>query len=228
MGTKIKLVIILVLGIFLLSGLGFSTSTKREISIRVSSPTPVDTPLSVKGKTCLFIGDSHTTYASGWQDRLCKRTGMIGTNTAVGGKRTEWMLGILKNRIDSRYDYCFIWGGANDMASQIKARDAVSNVQKMVDLCKSKGVKAIVMTGFSPRECIDVRGKGPEWQPYPRRYEEFQQMLQDSIKGAEVIKTHFISRSDRDCSDFCCHMSASGHRKMGDSMISRLKFKTIK
>jgi ribonuclease BN (tRNA processing enzyme) len=45
---------------------------------------PADTVVSVKGKKVLYIGDSHTTYAYGWQDRLCRRTGMTYLNTAVG------------------------------------------------------------------------------------------------------------------------------------------------
>ena len=198
---------------------------KSDTTIQIK---PADTVVSVKGKKVLYIGDSHTTYAYGWQDRLCRRTGMSYLNTAVGGKTTSWMLGVLKNNINSSFDYCIIWGGANDMAGNTKIKDAIQNVQKMVDICNSKQVKAIVMTGFSPKDCIDVSRQSKAWQPYPKRYEVFQKMLQDSIKGATVIKSHFISRKDRDCGDFCCHMASSGHIKMADSMISRLKFKTVK
>ena len=222
------------LSLALLLGIGFSKSSsiKREIpqtqSDTIVEKVPVDTVVSVKGKKVLFIGDSHTTYAYGWQDRLCKRTGMSYLNTAVGGKTTGWMLGVLKSNINPGFDYCIIWGGANDMAGTIKPIDAVKNVQRMVDICNSKGVKAIVMTGFNPRTCVDVSRQSKVWQPYPARYETFQKILLDSIKGAKVIKSHFISRKERDCGDFCCHMNASGHIKMADSMISRLRFKTIK
>lgn len=204
-----------------------SPSSKSDTTIHIKSE---DTLIDVKGKKVLFIGDSHTTYDHGWQDRISERTGMISTNTAVGGKRTSWMLDVMKERKQwlSKYDYCIIWGGANDMASMIDPKDAVRNVQSMVDLCNLNGVKAVVMTGFNPKTCLDVSGKGEAWQPYPERYEVFQKMLQDSIKGAKVIKSHFISRKERDCGDFCCHMNASGHIKMADSMISRLRFKTIK
>ena len=189
---------------------------------------PVDTVVSVRGKKVLFIGDSHTTYAYGWQDRLCRRTGMTYLNTAVGGKTTTWMKGIALSNINSGFDYCFIWGGANDMAGTIKPHLAVKNVQYIVDLCRAKGVKAIVLTGFDPKTCVDVTGKGQIWQPYPKRYEIFQKMLQDSIVGAKVIKSHFISRKDKDCGDFICHMNGSGHVKMADSIIKVMKFKTIK
>ena len=231
--NKIKIGVLLAISASLLflggkgkdHGLGNTEVLKDTLFKAVQS---VDTPENVRGKSVLFIGDSHTTYAYGWQDRLCKRTGMIYTNTAVGGKTTSWMLGVLRTRINSKYDYCIIWGGANDMAGMIKPLDAVRNVQKMVDICNSNGVKAIVMTGFNPRTCVDVSRQSKAWQPYPARYEVFQKMLQDSIRGAQVIKSHFISRKERDCGDFCCHMNASGHIKMADSMISKLRFKTIK
>ena len=225
-------IISLGLGLFFwgVSSRGKESTSKNHLTSRdtIKLEAPLDTLISVKGKSVLFIGDSHTTYAYGWQDRLCKRTGMIYTNTAVGGKTTSWMLGVLRTRISPKYNYCIIWGGANDMAGMIKPLDAVRNVQKMVDICNSKGVKAIVMTGFDPRTCVDVSRQSKAWQPYPARYEVFQKMLQDSIKGAQVIKSHFISRKERDCGDFCCHMNASGHIKMADSMISKLRFKTIK
>lgn len=191
-------------------------------------PKKQDTVASVSGKKVLFIGDSHTSYSQGWQDRLAKRTGMSYINLSIGGKTTSWMLGVLKDNIHSGFTYCIIWGGANDMAGTTKIRTAVGNIQKMVDICNSRRVKAIVMTGFSPKDCIDVSRQSAAWKPYPKRYEIFQQMLQDSIRGATVIKSHFISRKDRDCGDFCCHMTSSGHVKMADSMISRLKFMTIK
>jgi hypothetical protein len=189
---------------------------------------PVDTVVSVRGKKVLFIGDSHTTYAYGWQDRLCKRTGMTYLNTSVGGKTTTWMKKIATSSIHAGLDYCFIWGGANDMAGTIKPSLAVKNVQYIVDLCRAKGVKAIVLTGFDPKTCVDVTGRGQIWQPYPKRYVVFQKMLQDSIVGAKVIKSHFISRADKDCGDFICHMNGSGHRKMADSIIKTMKFKPIK
>lgn len=205
--------------------------TTKVQSLKIDTPIvikPVDTVVSVKGKKVLFIGDSHTSYSHGWQDRLCRKTGMTYLNTSVGGKTTTWMKGIALNSVHSGLDYCFIWGGANDMAGTIKPALAVKNVQFIVDLCRAKGVKAIVLTGFNPKTCIDVTGRGQAWQKYPGRYVVFQKMLQDSIVGAKVIKSHFISRADQDCGDFICHMSASGHRKMADSIIKVMKFKTIK
>lgn len=186
----------------------------------------VDTPINVKGKKVLFVGDSHSVYARGWQDRLTQRTGMIYKNTAQGGKHTTWMIRAAYQELDSTYKYCFIWGGANDMASQTPVKQAVHNIQTIVDMCNHYNVQPIVLTGFNPVTCIDITGKSKVWAPYPQRYIEFQQQLQERIHGAIIIKNHYISREDKDCSDFICHMSASGHRKMADSLIKACNFKT--
>ena len=220
--------------VFSLGLLGVSLFAKREKeTIRVQSlktdtlipVKPIDTVVSVKGKTVLFIGDSHTTYAYGWQDRLCRRTGMTYLNTAVGGKQTAWMVGEARQKITNYFDYCFIYGGANDMAGNRSPMKSVKNVQIIVDLCIKAHVKPIVVTGFDPITCIDVRGRDV-YRGYPQRYARFQQLLVDSIRGATVVKTHYISRTD--CGDFLCHMAASGHRKMADSIMKTMKFKTIK
>jgi hypothetical protein len=227
----IKMAPILIFSIGLLGASLSSSREKRDLAL--PSPKldtavvvkPVDTVVSVNGKRVLFIGDSHTAYSKGWQDRLCRRTGMTYLNSAVGGKQTVWMVGEARQKITNYFDYCFIYGGANDMAGNRSPMKSVKNIQTIVNLCNKTQVKPIVVTGFDPVTCIDVRGRDV-YRGYPQRYARFQQLLIDSIKGATVIKTHYISRTD--CGDFLCHMAASGHRKMADSIIKTMKFKTIK
>ena len=190
----------------------------------IVAPTPVDTIVSVKGKKALFIGDSHTAADYGWQYQVCKKTGMQMFNTAVGGKQTYWMLETARMNMSSNYDYCFIYGGANDMAGNRPPIRSVKNIQRIVDLCKIHNIKPIVITGFDPITCVNVNGRDV-YKGYPQRYARFQQMLIDSIQGAQVIKTHCISRTD--CGDFLCHMTASGHKKMADAVITGCKFKTL-
>ena len=81
---------------------------------------------------------------------------------------------------------------------------------------------AYIITGFDPVTCVDIRGRD-KYKGYPQRYAKFQQLLVDSIKGAIVIETHCISKTD--CGDFLCHMTASGHKKMCNFIISACKFK---
>ena len=88
------------------------TITKTQDTL----PKVVDTVVSVRGKKALFIGDSHTAADYGWQHQVAKKTGMSYLNTAVGGKQTGWMLEQAKQKVTEYFDYCFIYGGANDMA----------------------------------------------------------------------------------------------------------------
>jgi hypothetical protein len=197
------------------------TSKVKKV-IFVDTTKPQDTIHSVKGKKALFIGDSHTAFDFGWQHQVATKTGMSYLNTAVGGKQTTWMLEVAKQNINSGFDYCFIYGGANDMAGNRAPIKAVKNIQRIVDLCNKHNVKAIVITGFDPMTCIKI-GNRTAYKGYPERYTKFQQMLIDSISGAKVIKTHCISRTD--CGDFLCHMTASGHKKMAIKVIKDLNFK---
>jgi hypothetical protein len=181
-----------------------------------------DTINDISGKRALFIGDSHTAAEFGWQHQLCKKTQMMYLNTAVGGKQTTWMIEVAKLHVNSGYDYCFIYGGANDMAGNRAPIKAVRNIQKIVNMCLEKQVTPIVLTGFDPLTCINV-GSRESYKGYPQRYAKFQQLLVDSIKGATVLKTHCISRTD--CGDFLCHMTASGHKKMTSFITSACRFK---
>ena len=188
--------------------------------IDVIPPQPVINDVS--GKNALFIGDSHTAASYGWQYVLCKKTNMKQHNTAIGGKQTAWMLETAKLHMSSNYDYCFIYGGANDMAGNRSPMKSVKNIQSIVKLCHVHQVIPIVITGFDPITCIDITGRNV-YKGYPQRYAKFQQLLIDSIHGATVIKTHCISKTD--CGDYLCHMTGSGHRKMANCIIDFCKFK---
>jgi hypothetical protein len=201
---------------------------QSPVILKDSISQPKDTLINCQGKKVLFIGDSHTTYDKGWQDQLCKKTGMVGTNTAIGGKRTDWMLTQLLKNIDSSYNYCFIWGGANDAASCTPLQEITDNIQKMVNVCNGYGVTPIILTGFDPELCINVSKQDLSgWGNYISKYTELQHMISIQVKKCTVVKNHFISRKDGDCDDFICHMSASGHRKMANGIINNLKFKTF-
>ena len=195
---------------------------KKLDTVRVQ---PLDTVVSVKGKKSLFIGDSHTAnHYYGWQLLLCNKTGMQMLNTAVGGKNTYWMLNQAVYSVNKSFDYCFIYGGANDMYSSTSMFDALRNIRGIIKICKGNGVQPIVLTGFDPQLCV----RKDKYPIYVSRYTKFQKMLQDSIQDTRVIKTHFVSRSDGDCGDYICHMTASGHKKMAEGIIKEMKFKTIR
>ena len=203
----------LILSITILSIPIYNFSVPKVTTPKIQSDT-LSKPDSTKGKLILYIGDSHTTYAYGWQDQLTKLTQMKSQVIAKGGMRTDWMWRNSKDVIDSKFSYCMIWGGANDAASYYNLDSSISNIQKIVNLCNQKGVKAIVLTGFNPEVVQITDGNRKQWAFYPPRYVKLQNMIKTQIKGATIVQNWFVSREDGDCSDFICHMSASGHRKM--------------
>ena len=180
----------------------------------------VDTVNDVRGKRALFIGDSHTAnHNYGWQVQLCQATGLIPNNISVGGKTTSWMLQQAQLSLSLNYDYCFIYGGANDMYnSHISAFNAFNNIQSIVNMCNSKGVKAIVLTGFDYSVCTRTENR-----MYPVKGAELQRMLLMQLQNATVVDTRVVYRSD--CGDPLCHMNYSGHQKMAQAVIKACKFK---
>lgn len=201
----------------------YATPTNTETTI-----IP-DTVHDVRGNVVVFIGDSHTSYSSGWQHMLSKKTGLTYYNHSVGGIGTSWMLDIAKSNLNNHHNYLFIWGGANDMfGGYVTPQKAFKNVQQIVNHANKKNIKVIVLTGFSPKDCVNTSSNPTKLVKYQQRYDEYQKLLLDSIKGATVIKNHFVNKDDGDCGDYICHMTIQGHRKMSDGIIKHLKWKVVK
>jgi hypothetical protein len=214
--------------LLMLASLVLGWLTSMVLFAKPQTPTPqrivptiiTDTVNDVKGKKALFIGDSHTAnYGYGWQTQLSQATGLVQKNIAVEGKTTSWMLTQAQLQVNPNYDYCFIYGGANDMYnSNISAFSAFNNIQSIVNICNSKGVKPIVLTGFDYSVCTRTENK-----LYPVKGAELQRMLLGQIRNAKVVDTRVVYRAD--CGDVLCHMNYSGHRKTAQAVISACKFK---
>ena len=184
----------------------------------------VDTLIDVVDKRSFFIGDSHTSNRSGygWQTIVCNKTGMYGTNLSQIGKHTPWMVSKLKYNLNDTYDYCFIWGGSNDIHGNRNPYLVLKDIQTMVDICNSKGVKPVVILGYNSLDVIKPI-KGQSF--YPKAYFTYQEILIANLKNAKIIDTRILSRSD--CADWTCHMKPSGHKKIADKVITSMDFKTI-
>ena len=203
---------------------GFSESAKPTF-IDIYAAVVVDTPvvINVKNKTALFIGDSHTAnHGFGWQKILSQQVGFKYDNVSVGGKATSWMLNMAVYKLNKDIDYCFIYGGANDMYSNnVKPIDAVENIRAIARITKRHNIKCIVLTGFDAGKCTRTSNKN-----YPGRYAEFQRiLLQEGVVGATVVDTRVISRVD--CGDGLYHMNQSGHKKIAEKIIKDLHFQEI-
>lgn len=225
--TRFKIILTIVIisaGILLASFMlmsGESLKNIKEKEEKLISVVNVDTVIDVNGKRALFIGDSHTAnHDFGWQVIVCKKTGMVLKNTAVIGKHLPWMVSVAKQTISPYYDYCFIYGGANDIHGNRNPYSVVKDVQKIVEMCNMNGVEAIVLTGFNAEECVKPL-KGQEF--YPKAYTRYQKILMDSIKDATVVDTRVVVRTD--CGDWTCHMQPTGHKKVANAVIEQMKFK---
>lgn len=225
--TRFKIILTIVIisaGILLASFMlmsGESLKNIKEKEEKLISVVNVDTVIDVNGKRALFIGDSHTAnHDFGWQVIVCKKTGMVLKNTAVIGKHLPWMVSVAKQTISPYYDYCFIYGGANDIHGNRNPYSVVKDVQKIVEMCNMNGVEAIVLTGFNAEECVKPIS-GQEF--YPKAYTRYQKILMDSIKDATVVDTRVVVRTD--CGDWTCHMQPTGHKKVANAVIEQMKFK---
>jgi len=193
--------------------------------IDTAAVTAIDTTItfSVKGQTALFIGDSHTAnHNNGWQKVLSNKVGLNMINASVLGKTTYWMLEQAVYRLNNKINYCFVYGGANDMYTKsITAKEAIQNIKGIARICNKLGVKCIVLTGFDPIKC--TRTSNPR---YAYKYAEFQRMLlNEYMEGAKVIDTRVVVRTD--CWDGLCHMNPAGHRKVAEKVIKDLHFQKI-
>jgi lysophospholipase L1-like esterase len=185
----------------------------------------IDTPttFNVKGKTALFIGDSHTAnHNNGWQKVLSDKVGFNMINASILGKTTYWMVNEAVYRLTNEIDYCFVYGGANDMyTSSITVKEAIQNIKGIARICNNLGIKCIILTGFDPVKC--TRTSNPR---YAYKYAELQRiLLSEYMEGARVIDTRVVDRVD--CWDGLCHMNPAGHRKVAEKVIKDLHFQKI-
>lgn len=183
----------------------------------------VDTPFSVNGQTALFIGDSHTAnHTHGWQKVLSDKVGFKMINVSVVGKTTYWMLEQAHLKLNNKIDYCFVYGGANDMyTSSISEEEAINNIKGIARMCNRLGVKCVILTGFNPVTCTRTPNK-----QYAYRYATFQRLLmEEHMEYAQVIDTRVVARTD--CWDGLCHMNPKGHKKIADKVIKTLNFKGV-
>ena len=119
-----------------------------------------------KLKSLLFVGDSITaieykgnpvtsTYPNVVKKEL-EPKGVKVDVLAESGKGTDWLLKNLTEKLKTNtYDRVYIYGGINDMFSSVSIESALQNIQKMVDLIKSKGAEPYVIIGYDAKTFMD-------------------------------------------------------------------------
>ena len=114
---------------------------------------------------------------------------------AIGGKQTAWMLQNLPDQLaTTKYNRVYIYGGTNDIFSQIPIKTVLSNVQKMVDLVVSSGAKAYVIIGYSTQNMDYSKMPATKYVPNKtdyipmiENYKKYQESIPTTITNAQFI-----------------------------------------
>jgi lysophospholipase L1-like esterase len=158
----------------------------------------------------LLVGDSITAYKAGWQELLCKDKGLNCKNVSIGGKKTDWMLKITRLQLEiDHYDMVIIYSGINDIFSYVPTDTAISNVQKMVNLCNKHKTIPVVIIGYDPIMIQNTWIEDKEKERLLRdRYIEYQMRLL-KIKGCKFVS--IAPMTTKDSADGI-HFNAQGHK----------------
>ena len=183
----------------------------------------------------LFVGDSitaieydgkpvTTTYPNIVKKEL-EPKGVKVDVVAQESKKTDWILANLIEKLKTNsYDRVYIYGGINDMFSGTSKQRALQNVQKMVDLIKSKGAEPFVVIGYDAKKFMDDNKlKTTNYVPtkagmieLKKKYIDYQNSIADSIKGATVIDKFDIPSSMTNDS---IHPTPSGQKIIAESLL---------
>lgn len=179
-----------------------------------------------KPEKFLFVGDSLTCYANGWQDQVATHYGASRENISKGGKRTSWMLTTLTLHFGTKRDYTkvFIYGGCNDAFSYVSLEGAVNNIQNMVDLCNERKMEPIVILGYDPyKVMVNTPYKKEIAEFHKARYVKLQAMLKQHLVNCTIVEVCPTVTDENAHDDI--HLGASGHKKFAEWVVQQLKGK---
>ena len=186
-------------------------------------------------KSMLFVGDSITaidynglpvtfTYPNLLKKEL-EPKGIKIDVLAKGGKRTDWMLSNLTEKLKTnKYDRIYIYGGVNDMFSAVTKDKALQNVQDMVDLSIKNGAEPYVIVGYDAEKFMDENKLKPtSYVPtkagmvkLKNRYIDFQNSIPTTIKRATIVeKINIPSSMTADG----VHPTPSGQKLIADRLL---------
>ncbi len=175
------------------------------------------------GRRILYVGDSLTCYAGGWQSTVAKGLDMKFHNLSKGGKRTKWMLSTLETYLKKNefHSTLIIYGGINDSFAMTSETETLNNIQSMVDLGNLYEMEVIVIVGYNP-EKVNVRTTYDDATTTRcrNRYIKLQKKIQERITGCRIVPMdNTVDRSD---SDDGIHLKASGHKKFAKHVLNEL------
>jgi lysophospholipase L1-like esterase len=171
----------------------------------------------------LVIGDSLSSYTGGWQDIISKKLNYNLTNVSKSGAKTDWMLSKLKYQLkyNSKYNIVYIYGGINDVFSNIDQAKTISNICEMVELCTRYDIKPYIIIGYNPHTVMES-ALHTEISNYRKiSYSKLQHRIQSEIKREYIIRMDkHILRTD--VSDGI-HLNLGGHYKLANWILNHIK-----
>jgi peptidoglycan hydrolase-like protein with peptidoglycan-binding domain len=178
----------------------------------------------------MFVGDSNSAGPDWtWNYLIAKdHPNWDVTQVTKVGSRTDWMLTNMSQELSKKkYDIVFIYGGTNDVMSQIKNDTIISNVQKMVDKVNEQGGKAVVVLGFDQEGIFDPnkikttdRCDKKCFTDLKTNRIEFQKKLEGSIKNAIIVPK---LQADSSWTNDGIHATPSKHTILKDRVGEYIK-----
>ena len=175
---------------------GSEVKLKPEQLPQTSQETKGNADALNDGESVLFVGDSITAGTYNYPAQIAKLKANIKVDIlAIGGKQTSWMLENLPSQLaQKKYNKVYIYGGTNDIFSQISISKVLSNLQKMVDLINAAGSKAYVIIGYANSNMdytkmpttIYVKDKS-DYIPMIAKYKEYQDQIPSTIKNTKFV-----------------------------------------
>jgi len=186
----------------------------------------------------LFVGDSITaieyngkpvtnTYPNIIKQELTPKGVNIDV-LAVSGKKTDWQLANLIDKLkNNKYDRVYVYGGINDIFSGVTKQKALQNVQKMVDLIKSKEAEPFVIIGYDANKFMD-ENKLKTTSSVPTKagminlknnYIDYQNSIKTTIKNANIVNKFNIPSS---MTNDAIHPTSSGQKIIANTILKDL------
>jgi lysophospholipase L1-like esterase len=186
-------------------------------------------------KTMLFVGDSITAIeykgqpvTTAYPNLLKKELEPKGIKIDVlaeGGKRTDWMLTNLIEKLrTNKYDRIYIYGGINDMFSAVSKAKVLSNLQQMVDVSKKNGADPYVIVGYDAQSFMDEdKLKPTKYVPtkagmleLKKKYVDYQNAIPSTIKGATIVGKFKIPSS---MTSDAIHPTPNGQKIIANALL---------
>lgn len=193
-----------------------------------------------KPKRILFVGDSQVavqteggspitfTYPNILRSLNADKTIDVA---AIGGKRTEWMVGALNEKLaNNKYDRIYIHGGGNDTSSGTPMTQIIANFQSMVNAGNSNGADVFVVLGYKI-EGENGKFGNPnimpltqfvtspqQWTPFIERRKELQRQLPNAISNAHFVPVYDLQQQTNDG----IHPTGLGHQIVAENIQKTL------